>query len=104
MTKGEYLRAVKDLSHAIELNPDRGIAFFARGISLAELGKEKEAAEDLKTAMLHADVEVQKFADSFGIWRTKFEKYFALLEGERGPVTNVLKDEDIERIENWIEI
>ena len=76
MTRGDYNQAVADLSHAIELKPDRGISYFARGISLAELGKDKEAAEDFKTAMLYADVEVQKLADSFGLWRTKFEKYF----------------------------
>ena len=46
MTQGDYNRAVADLSHAIELKPDRGISYFARGISLAELGKDKEAAED----------------------------------------------------------
>lgn len=103
MINGEYNCAVTDLSHAIELNPGRGIAFFTRGISLAELGREKEASEDFKTAILHADIEIQKFADSFGILRTKFEKYFALLEGERGPVTKVLKDEDVESIKNWIE-
>jgi tetratricopeptide (TPR) repeat protein len=103
LAKGNYTHALEDLDHAIELNPGRGITFFARAISKAELGKEKEAAEDFKTAMLYADVEIQKFADNFGILRTKFEKYFALLEGERGPTTKTVKDADVEKIRQWLE-
>lgn len=103
MNISEYERALSDLNETIRLNPNRGAAIFARAIVNAELGKEEDSAQDFKTAMMYSELEVQKFADAFGIWRTKFHKTFALLEGERGPVSKMLNDKMIGKIKKWME-
>ena len=102
LNTGGFEDAVKDLSRAIELNHDRGTAFFARSIAYAELGKTEEALKDLKTAIAFSNVEVEGFMNLFGNNRTFFDKYMALLEGERGPLSIVLSEEELAKAQKWI--
>jgi len=101
--KRDYEHALEDLDHSIALNPERGTAFLARGLTKTELGCEEDAAVDFKAAVAYSDVESSSFAHSFGNTRTLLEKSMALLEGERGPLRYVLTDAEIKKLEKWIE-
>ena len=100
---GGFEDAVKDLSRSIELNHERGTAFFARSLAYAELGQTEESLRDLKTAIVFSNVEVESFTNLFASNRTLFDKYMALLEGERGPLTIVLTDEELAKVHRSIQ-
>lgn len=99
---GGFEDAVIDLTRSIELNHDRGTAFLARSIAYAELGKTDESLRDLKTAVAFSNVEVESFMNLFGNNRTFFDKYMALLDGDRGPLSIVLSEEEIAKAQKWI--
>jgi len=103
MKIGGFEDAVTDLTKSIELNHDRGVAFFARSIAHAELGNTEESLRDLKTAITFSNIEVEGFMNLFGNNRTLFDKYMALLEGDRGPLTIVLDDDVLAKAERWIQ-
>lgn len=103
LRKGEYAEAIEDLSRSITLNHERGTAFFARGIAHAELGHTEEALRDMKTAITFSNQEVEGFANLFGENRTLFDKSMAVLEGERGPWSIVLTEDEVNKLKNWIE-
>ena len=46
----EYSEAIADYDKAIELDPNFALAYYNRGITYRELGKEEEAKEDFKKA------------------------------------------------------
>jgi len=99
----ELDRAIEDLSRAIELHPDHGAAFFARGICHAQLSHDDEAARDMKTALTYAETAAQGMADSIGLIRTHFDMAMALLSGERKPTTVQLTEKEQEQIKRWLE-
>jgi tetratricopeptide (TPR) repeat protein len=101
MAKDEYEKAVADMNCAIELKPDHRAAIFARGMAKVSLGRKEEGATDIKTAMTHAEAEVQGFADTYG-WRTQVEKVIAALEGERRPETMILSDEEMRTLKKLL--
>ncbi|MFO7606680.1 MAG: tetratricopeptide repeat protein [Desulfurivibrionaceae bacterium] len=103
MNKGDFPCAVADLSHSISLNGDRPLAFLARGVARAEAGKDDEAVEDFKQVAAYSEVERKSFENLFGSTMTSFDRTRALLEGERGPLSQVLKAEDLERLKMWLE-
>jgi tetratricopeptide (TPR) repeat protein len=103
LNKNEFELARQDLTHSLHLNPSRGTAFFARGLVETEMGLDDEAVTDFKAAVAYSDVETSTFAHSFGSYHTMFERSMALIEGERGPLTMVLTEEEIKKLEKWIE-
>ena len=103
LRKGKYVEAVEDLSRSIDLNHERGAAFFARGLAHAELDHTDESLQDLKTALVFSNKEVQGFASLFGENRTLFGKSMALLEGDRGPWSVVMNEDEVNKLKNWME-
>lgn len=103
LDKQEYESALEDLTHAIVLNPERGVSYFARGLIESELGCEDDALRDFKNAVVYSDTETEGFAHGFGSTPTLFERSMALLEGERGPLTVVLTEGEIKKLEKWME-
>ena len=101
--KGDYDQAIEDLSCSIALNHERGAAFFARGLAFAELDRVDESLRDLKTAIAFSNREVESFANMFGENRTLFDKSIALLEGERGPWSIVLNQDEIDKLKKWMD-
>ncbi len=99
---GRFEEAVNDLTRSISLNHERGTAFLARALAFSELGRDEESVRDLKTAVAFSGVEVESFLNKYGSNRTLFEKYMALLDGDRGPVTMVLNDEEVEKINRFV--
>jgi len=102
LLKGEFSDAVDDLSTSITFNQDRGAAFFARGLAFAELDQTDESLRDLKTAIAFSNKEVESFANMFGENRTLFGKSMALLEGERGPWSVVMNEDEVNKLKKWI--
>jgi tetratricopeptide (TPR) repeat protein len=101
--KGDFNDAVDDLSSSIMLNHDRGAAFFARGVAYAELDHTDESLRDLKTAVAFSNKEVEGFANQFGENRTLYGKSMALLEGDRGPWSIVMNEDEVNKLKKWIE-
>lgn len=100
---GNHEGAVKDLTASITINHTRGASYLARGVALAELGKEEEAALDFKTATVFSNVEVEGFMNLFGNNRSLFNRSMSLLEGDRGPLKAVLTEEEVNKLKIWLE-
>jgi tetratricopeptide (TPR) repeat protein len=103
LLRGEFSYAVADLSASITFNYDRGAAFFARGIAHAELDHTDESLRDMKTAIAFSNKEIEGFANLFGENRTLFGKSMALLEGERGPWSIVMNEDEVNKLKKWVE-
>jgi tetratricopeptide (TPR) repeat protein len=103
LRKGEFEKAIADLSTSITFNHERGAAFLARGFAYAELDRTDESLRDLKTAIAFSNKEVQGFANLFGENRTLFDKSVALLEGERGPWSIVMNEDEVNKLKQWLE-
>ena len=103
LKNGKYPNAVDDLSTSITFNHERGAAFFARGMAFAELDHTDESLRDFKTAIAFSNKEVEGFASLFGENRTLFGKSMALLEGERGPWSIVMNEDEVNKLKKWIE-
>ena len=103
LRKGDFDKALSDLSTSITSNHERGAAFLARGLAYAELERTEESLRDLKTAIAFSNKEVEGFANLFGENRTLFGKSMALLEGERGPWTIVMNEDEVNKLKKWIE-
>lgn len=103
LRKGDFNKALADLSTSITFNHERGAAFLARGFAYAELDRLDESLRDLKTAIAFSNKEVEGFANLFGENRTLFGKSMALLEGERGPWSIVMDENEVNKLKKWIE-
>jgi tetratricopeptide (TPR) repeat protein len=103
LRKSEFKEAVDDLSISISFNHERGAAFFARGLAYGELDRTDESLRDLKTAIAFSNREIEGFGNLFGENRTLFGKSMALLEGERGPWSIVMNDDEVNKLKKWIE-
>ncbi len=104
LRKAAFSDAVEDLSRSIDLNHDRGTAFFARGLAHAELDHPEKSLRDMKTAIAFSNVEVELFASLFGENRTLFDKSLALLEGDRGPWSIVMNNDEVNTLRKWIQL
>jgi tetratricopeptide (TPR) repeat protein len=103
LMRGDFSDAVNDLSTSIKFNHDRGAAFLARGMAHAELDHTDESLQDMKTAIAFSSKEVEEFASMFGENRTFLDKSMALLEGERGPWSIVMNEDEVNKLKKWIE-
>ncbi|MCK5286600.1 MAG: tetratricopeptide repeat protein [Thermodesulfovibrionia bacterium] len=103
MLKKDFEKAIQDFDRCIGLNSDNAAAFFARGTAYAELGKDDEAAKNLKTALINSEAALQGFADTFGVLRTQFDKSLALMTGERKPPSVELSGKETETLKKWLE-
>ena len=103
LRKSEFNEAVDDLSTSISFNHERGAAFLARGLAYGELDRTDESLRDLKTAIAFSNREIEGFANLFGENRTLYGKSMALLEGERGPWSIVMNEDEVNKLKKWIE-
>jgi tetratricopeptide (TPR) repeat protein len=103
LRKGKFYEAIDDLSTSISFNHERGATFFARGLAYAELDRTDESLRDFKTAIAFSNREVESFTNLFGENRTLFGKSIALLEGERGPWSIVMNEDEVNKLKKWIE-
>jgi hypothetical protein len=72
-------------------------------ILITELDRLDESLRDLKTAIVFSNKEVVGFANLFGENRTLFDKSMALLEGERGPWSIVMNEDEFNKLNKCIE-
>jgi tetratricopeptide (TPR) repeat protein len=98
---GEYDKAIFDLDICLTKNPKRGPAWLGRGLAHAEMGEDALAREDIKRAVIASDVERETFINDFAISKTMFNRSIALFDGDRGPWSIVVNQEEVDRIEQW---
>lgn len=103
LLQGNFAGAVKDLTASLTINHERGVTYLARGIALAELGREEEAVRDFKTATVFSNVEVEGFMNLFGNNRSRFDRSLSLFAGDRGPWKAVMNEQEITTLEKWLE-
>jgi len=82
MVSKRYLLAVHDFTRTVEMDPQHGLAYAARGSCYLEMGLDNEAAVDLKTALIQAQVSGQRFVDDMGLVRTQLDRAFHRWIGE----------------------
>ncbi len=81
--RGDRDAAERAFDRAIELNPRYGVAYFSRGTARSEKGDVDRGGKDMETAARLGEANLQNFADNHNIWRTKYDKVMAELDGER---------------------
>ncbi len=101
--KGDNETALEDLSKALELDPKNGTALFMRGIVFEALGRDDEAARDIGEALNRSELEIQRFAESIGIVRTKTDKWWAEQIGERRAREVPLAEKQTEKLQEWMD-
>ncbi len=103
MVKGDFTNSIIDFDKTIELKPDYGAAFFARGSAYAQIGDEYEAARDIKTAITFSESDIEGFTDTFGLFRTQFDKAMTIMtDMDKAPVMK-LSEEEINTVKKWLE-
>jgi tetratricopeptide (TPR) repeat protein len=103
MSKNDFENAIRDFNKTIELKPDHGAAFFARGSAYAQLGNTEEAAKNIKTALIYSETEAQGSTDTYGLFRTQFNKTLAMMTSEGEMPSIKLTDEEIDKLKKWLE-
>jgi Tfp pilus assembly protein PilF len=95
--------AIRDFDKTIELKPDHGAAFFARGSAYARMGNRFEATRNIRTAIVLSEANMQNFSDTFGLFRTQFNKAMAILEDKENAPSIDLTVDEINTVRTWLE-
>jgi len=103
LTNNNFEVSIRDFDKTIELKPDYGAAFFARGSAYAQLGNEYEAARNIKTAIIFSETNIQGFTDTFGLFRTQFDKAMAIMEDMEKAPAILLSEKEIDTVKKWLE-
>ncbi|HKZ56448.1 MAG TPA: hypothetical protein VJ024_01980, partial [Thermodesulfovibrionales bacterium] len=87
---------------ALELKTDYGMAKFSRATAYARLDKADEASKDLMEVMPQLELNLQSFADTYGIVRTEMWKVLAQISGERQLPTLTLGEKEMDTLKKWL--
>ncbi|MGB9716406.1 MAG: tetratricopeptide repeat protein [Thermodesulfovibrionales bacterium] len=98
----EHEKAVEDFTRALELKSDYSMAKFSRSAAYAQLGKFEEASKDLTEVLPQMEVNLQSFADTYGIVRTQMWRVLAQLSGETPLSALKLNEKDIDTLKKWL--
>lgn len=102
MLKNEFENSVEDFTKALEVKTDYGMAKFSRATAYARLNKADEAAKDLMEVMPQMELNLQSFADTYGIVRTEMWKVLAQISGERQWPTLTLGEKEMDTLKKWL--
>lgn len=103
MDSEDYEKAITDLTRALELKPDLHFAKFARATAYGRLGNTDESAADFKTVIPLMEVNMQSFADQYGMVRTQVGKIMSQLSEEREAPTVQLSEQEMETLKKWLD-
>lgn len=103
MTNNDFEKSIKDFNKTIELKPDYGAAFFDRGSAYAQMGNEYEAARNIKTAIIFSETNIQGVGDTFGLFRTQFDKAMAIMADREKAPSILLTEEEIDIVKKWLD-
>lgn len=98
----EYEKAIEDFTRALELKSDYGMAKFSRSAAYAQLGKFEEASKDLTEVLPQMEVNLQSFADTYGIVRTQMWRLLAQLSGETTWPALKLNEKEVDTLKRWL--
>jgi tetratricopeptide (TPR) repeat protein len=103
LTKEEYENAITELNRTIELKPEHGPSFFARGTAYAQIGNDELAVKNMKTAITLSESNLFGLQETIGLWRTQFDKSLSILSGDKKPPEMSLTDDEHRTINKWLE-
>jgi hypothetical protein len=103
MLNNEFEKAVSDFSAALEIKADLFTAKFARATAHARMKKFEEAALDLKVVIPQMGVNLQSFADTYGIVRNEMWKVMSQLSSESLHPNLRLTEDEINTLRKWLE-
>jgi len=102
MAVENFENAIRDFDKTIELKPDHGTAFFARGTAYARMGNKFEATRNIRTAITFSEADMQDFTDTFGLFRTQFNKAMTKLEDKENAPSMDLTEDEIKTVTKWL--
>lgn len=102
MAAEDFEKAIRDFDKTIELKPDYGAAFFARGSAYAQIGNEYEAARNIRTAITFSEANMQGFTDTFGLFRTQFDKALGVMADTEKAPGILLSENEIKTVRRWL--
>jgi len=79
---GENDRALADFDKAIDIDPEYGAAYYSRATLLTKMGREDDAAEDMKIVTHLTNLNIENFANENNIWRSRQLQLDEMLETE----------------------
>lgn len=91
--------AIANLTQAIDIDPNYGIAFLERANCYTAFGLEQEAEGDLHRALMIIETALQGFCDTLGMFRTQADATEALVNGDRDYPRLFLPHEEIEKMQ-----
>ncbi|MGQ9571283.1 MAG: tetratricopeptide repeat protein [Thermodesulfovibrionales bacterium] len=94
-------KAIEDFSKALELKSNYGMAKFSLSSAYIQLGKFEEAPKDLNEVLLQMEVNLQSFADTYGIVRTQLWRVLTQLSGETAWSALKLSEKEIDTLKKW---
>ncbi|OGW40960.1 MAG: hypothetical protein A2Y97_03230 [Nitrospirae bacterium RBG_13_39_12] len=100
--KSEFEKAVSDFSNALEIKNDLFAAKFARAIAYIRLKNFEEAALDFKNVIPQMEINLQSFANSYGILRNEISRVLSQLHGEGISPMLQLSEEEIFTLKKWL--
>ncbi len=103
MTKKAFNEAIEEFDRTIELNPEHGAAFFARGSVYAQLGNNELATKNIKTAITFSETNVTGLQETIGLWRTDFDKAISIATGEMAVPEMALTEDEYHKVMSWLD-
>ncbi|MBF0272154.1 MAG: hypothetical protein HQL98_08845 [Magnetococcales bacterium] len=94
--------AVANLTQAIDVHPEYGIAFLERAYCYTAMGHSMAAERDLQTALMLIEAALQGFCDSMGVMRTQMDATESLMNGERDYPRLFLSPAEIENLKRTL--
>ncbi len=67
----ENEHALADFGKAIDIDPDYGAAYYSRATLLTKMGREDDAAEDMKMVTHLTNLNLENFANDNNVWRSR---------------------------------
>jgi tetratricopeptide (TPR) repeat protein len=102
LTMEDYKDAITDFDRTIELEPENGAAFFARGTAYAHIGDDDLATKNIKTAISFSEASIYGLQETIGLWRTQFDKTLSIMSGRKRPLGMSLTEDEVSKLKKWI--
>jgi len=90
--------AIHDLDRSLALNPDRGVAYLARGLAHYALGHREAMEKDIHDNHALSTVELGEFMEEYILSGPLFERILEFFEKDKGKWRLSLTEDEIQRM------
>lgn len=94
----ENEEAIHDLDRSLALNPDRGVAYLARGLAYHALGNRAEVEKNIHDNHALNNVEIGEFMEEYILSESLFERTLEFFEKDTGEWRLSLTEDEIQRM------